>query len=155
MCSIVKTLIITTLSSDDTHLICLSVDWPEINDTFIYLLVTLSAYWMILIIYTEDKTCYCDKERSLSIKETADMTDASAVTVKILIYRAEDYISVINISAEGTSVTFSSLSTLSNSSTFYSSWAFFSLTIFYIRSYSLIMNFSSMTSIWPYIIRGS
>ena len=74
---------------------------------------------MILIIYTEDKTYYYGKEGSLNIKETADITDASAVTVKILIYEAEDYISVINISAEGTSVIFSSLSTLSDDSTFY------------------------------------
>ena len=74
---------------------------------------------MILIIYTEDKT-YCYKEeKSLSIKEIADVTDTSAVTVKILIYEAEDYISVINISAEGTSVIFSSLSILLDDSTFH------------------------------------
>ena len=74
---------------------------------------------MTLIIYTEDKTCYCDEEKDLNIKETADIADVSAVTFKIFIYRAEDYISVINISAEGTSVIFSSLSTLSDDSTFY------------------------------------
>ena len=76
---------------------------------------------MTLIIYTEDKTCHYDKERNLDIKKTADKTDASAVTVKILIYRAEDYISVINISAEGTSVISLSLSTLSDNNAFYSS----------------------------------
>ena len=74
---------------------------------------------MTLIIYTEDKTYYYDKEGDSDIKKTADITNISAVTVKILIYRAEDYISVINISAEGTSVIFSSLSTLLNSNIFY------------------------------------
>ena len=74
---------------------------------------------MILIIYAEDKTYCCNKEENLDIKETADMTDASAVTVKILIYEAEDYTSVINTSAKGTSVIFSSLSTLLNDSIFY------------------------------------
>ena len=74
---------------------------------------------MTLIIYTEDKTYYCGKERSLDIKETADKADTLIVTVKVLIYRAEDYISVINISAEDTLVIFSSLSTLFNDSIFY------------------------------------
>ena len=74
---------------------------------------------MILIIYTEDKTCHYDKEGSSDIKETADITDALAVTVKILIYEAEDYISVINISAEDTSVIFLSLSTLFNDDAFH------------------------------------
>ena len=74
---------------------------------------------MTLIICTEDKTCHYDKEENSDIKEIADMADTSAVTVKILIYRAEDYASVINISAEGTSVIFSLLSTLSDDSTFY------------------------------------
>ena len=74
---------------------------------------------MILIIYTEDKTYHYNKERDSDIKETADIADTLAVTVKILIYRAEDYTSVINTSAEDTSVIFSSLSTLSNNSTFY------------------------------------
>ena len=74
---------------------------------------------MILIIYAEDKTYCYNKEESSDIKETADIADVSTVTVKILIYEAEDYTSVINISAEGTSVTFSSLSTLFNDSTFY------------------------------------
>ena len=153
LCSIIKTLIIITLSSEGTHLIYLSVDWPEINSTLIYLLITLSACWMTLIIYAENKTYCYSKERSSGIKETADKTDTSVITVKILIYRAEDYISVINISAEGTSVIFSSLSTLFNDSTFYSSWAPFNLVIFYIRLYSSIMNFSSIILIWPYIIR--
>ena len=76
---------------------------------------------MTLIIYTEDKTYHYDKERSSDIKKTADKTDISAVTVKILIYRAEDYASVINISAEDTLIIFSLLSTLLNNSTFYSS----------------------------------
>ena len=76
---------------------------------------------MILIIYTEDKTCYYGKEKSSGIKETADVADASAVTVKVLIHEAEDYISVINISAEDTLVISSSLSTLFSGSTFYSS----------------------------------
>ena len=74
---------------------------------------------MILIIYTEDKTCCYSKEKDLDIKEIADKANASAVTVKILIYRAEDYTSVINISAEDTLVIFSSLSTLLNDSIFY------------------------------------
>ena len=74
---------------------------------------------MILTIYTEDKTYYYDKEKNSDIKEIADKTDASAVIVKVLIYRAEDYASVINISAEDTLVIFSSLSTLSDDSTFY------------------------------------
>ena len=71
---------------------------------------------MILIIYIEDKTYCYNKERDSDIKETADKTDISAVTVKILIYKAEDYTSVISISAEGTSVIFLSLSTLFNDS---------------------------------------
>ena len=74
---------------------------------------------MILIIYTEDKIYHYDKEKSSDIKEIADKADTLAVTVKIFIYRAEDYISVINISAEDTSVIFSSLSTLFSSSIFY------------------------------------
>ena len=74
---------------------------------------------MILIIYTENKTYHYNKEENSDIKETADITDVSAVTVKILIYRAEDYISVINISAEDTSVIFLSLSTLLSNNTFY------------------------------------
>ena len=74
---------------------------------------------MILIIYTENKTYYYSKEKNSDIKETADKTDASVITVKILIYKVEDYISVINISAENTSVIFSSLSTLFNDSIFY------------------------------------
>ena len=74
---------------------------------------------MILIIYTENKTYYYNKERSSDIKETADKANISVVTVKILIYRAEDYISVINISTEGTSVISSSLSTLLNNDIFY------------------------------------
>ena len=74
---------------------------------------------MILIIYIEDKTYCYNKEEDLSIKETADITDVSAVTVKVLIYRAEDYASVINISAEGTSVISSSLSTLFNDDVFH------------------------------------
>ena len=76
---------------------------------------------MILIIYAENKTYYYSKEKSSDIKEITNITDTSAVTVKILIYEAEDYISVINISAENTSVISSSLSTLSDNSTFYSS----------------------------------
>ena len=114
-------MIIIILPSEDTHLICLSVDWSKINSTLIYLLVTLSAYWMTLIIYAEDKTYYYDKERDSDIKEIADKTDTSVVTVKILICRTEDYTSVISISAEDTSVIFSLLSTLSNSNIFYSS----------------------------------
>ena len=110
---------IITLSSEDTHLICLSVGWSEINSTLIYLLITLSACWMILIIYTENKTYYYDEEGSSDIKEITDKTDVSVITVKVLIYRAEDYISVINISAEDTSVISSLLSTLFNSSIFY------------------------------------
>ena len=74
---------------------------------------------MILIIYTEDKTYHYGKEESTDIKEIADKTDISVITVKILIYRAEDYISVISIFTEDTSVIFSSLSTLFNDSTFY------------------------------------
>ena len=74
---------------------------------------------MILTIYTEDKTCHYDKEKSLSIKETADITNTSAVTVKIFIHKAEDYTSVINTSAEDTSVTSLSLSTLLHDSTFH------------------------------------
>ena len=74
---------------------------------------------MILIIYTEDKTYYYDKEGNSDIKETADKADVSAVIVKVLIYRAEDYISVISTSVKGTSVIFSSLSTLSDSSAFH------------------------------------
>ena len=74
---------------------------------------------MTLIICIEDKTCHYDEERSLDIKETADIVNASAVTVKILIYKAEDYVSVINTSAEDTSVTSSSLSTLFSNSTFH------------------------------------
>ena len=74
---------------------------------------------MILTICTENKTCHYDKEKDSGIKKTADIADTSAVTVKILIYRAEDYISVINISAEDTLVIFSSLSTFSDDSTFY------------------------------------
>ena len=110
---------IITLSSEGAHLVYLSVDWPEINDALIYLLITLSACWMILIIYAENKTCCYSKERGSDIKETADKTDASVITVKILVYRAEDYASVINISAEDTSVIFLSLSTLLNDSTFH------------------------------------
>ena len=74
---------------------------------------------MTLIICTENKTCCYNKEKGLSIKETADITDVSAVTVKILIYEVEDSTSVISISAKGTSVIFSSLSTLSDGSTFH------------------------------------
>ena len=74
---------------------------------------------MTLIIYAEDKTYCYNKEEDLSIKETADITNVSAVTVKVLIYRAEDYISVINISAEGTSVTSLLLSTLSDDNVFH------------------------------------
>ena len=76
---------------------------------------------MTLTICTEDKTCHYNKEKSSDVKETADMTDVSAVTVKVLIYKAEDYASVISTSAEGTSVIFSSLSTLLDGSAFYSS----------------------------------
>ena len=74
---------------------------------------------MTLIIYAEDKTCCYSKEEDSDIKETADEADALVITVKVLIYRAEDYVSVINTSAEDTSVIFSSLSTLFNDSTFY------------------------------------
>ena len=74
---------------------------------------------MTLIIYTKDKTYYYNKEEDSDIKEIADKTDVSAVTVKILIYEAEDYTSVINISAEGTSVISLSLSTLFNDSIFH------------------------------------
>ena len=75
---------------------------------------------MTLIIYVEDRTYYYSKEKSSDIKETADKADTSVVTVKVLIYRAVDYTSVINISAEGSLIIFSLLlSTLSNDSTFY------------------------------------
>ena len=74
---------------------------------------------MTLTTYIKDKTCYCSKERSSGIKEITDKADASVITVKIFIYEAEDYTSVISISAERTSVIFSSLSTLLNDSTFY------------------------------------
>ena len=74
---------------------------------------------MILIIYAEDKTYYYDKKEDSDIKETADKTDTLAVTVKIFICEAEDYISVINTSAEDTSVTSSLLSTLFSNSIFY------------------------------------
>ena len=74
---------------------------------------------MILIIYIEDKTYCYSKEKSSDIKKIADKTDASAVIVKVLIYKVEDYTSVINISAEDTLVIFSSLSTLFNDSIFY------------------------------------
>ena len=74
---------------------------------------------MILTIYAEHKTYCYNKEEDLSIKKTANKADTSVITVKILICRVEDYISVINISAEGTSVIFLSLSTLSDDSTFY------------------------------------
>ena len=74
---------------------------------------------MILTICIKDKTCCYNKEKSSDIKETADKTDTSVITVKILIYRAEDYISVINISAEDTSVTFLSLNTLFSNDIFY------------------------------------
>ena len=74
---------------------------------------------MILIIYIKDKNYCYNKERNSDIKKIADVADTLIVTVKVLIYRAEDYISVINISAEGTSVTFSSLSILFNDSIFH------------------------------------
>ena len=74
---------------------------------------------MTLIIYVEDKTYHYNKEKDADIKETADKTDTSVITVKILIYRAEDYTSVINISVKDTSVISSSLSTLFNDNTFY------------------------------------
>ena len=74
---------------------------------------------MTLIIYTENKTYYYNKKRNSDVKETANKADTSAVTVKVLIYKAEDYASVINTSAEDTSVTSSSLSTLLSNSTFY------------------------------------
>ena len=74
---------------------------------------------MTLTICTEDKTCCYSKEENLDIKETADKTDISTVTVKILIYRAEDYTSVINISAEDTLITSSSLSTLLSNNIFH------------------------------------
>ena len=74
---------------------------------------------MILTICTEDKTCHYNKEGDSDIKETADMTDASVITVKVLIHEVKDYISVINISAEGTLIIFLSLSTLFNNNTFY------------------------------------
>ena len=75
---------------------------------------------MTLIIYAEDKAYHYNKKESSDIKETADKTDTLAVTVKILIYRAKDYTSVINISAKDTSVIFLSLSTLSDNSIFHS-----------------------------------
>ena len=74
---------------------------------------------MILIIYAEDKTYYYNEEENSDVKETANITDVSAVTVKVLIYRAEDYTSVINISAKDTSVIFLSLSILLNDDAFY------------------------------------
>ena len=74
---------------------------------------------MTLITYIENKTYHYSKEKNSDIKETANMTDISAVIVKILIYEAEDYTSVISISAENTSVIFSSLSILSDDSIFY------------------------------------
>ena len=74
---------------------------------------------MILTIYAVDKTYHYDKEKSSDIKKTADIANVLAVTVKILIYRAEDNTLVINISAEDTSVTSSLLSTLLNGSTFH------------------------------------
>ena len=74
---------------------------------------------MILIIYVEDKTYCCDKEKNSDIKEITDITDILVVTVKVLIYEAEECASVINISAEGTSVIFSSLSTLFSDDIFY------------------------------------
>ena len=73
---------------------------------------------MILVIYAEDKTYYYSKERNSDIKKTADETDTLVVTVKVLILEAENYISVINISAED-SLVISSLSTLSDDSTFH------------------------------------
>ena len=73
---------------------------------------------MISVIYTKDKTHHCNKKKDLDIKEIADRTDISVITVKVLILRAEDYISVINISVEGSSVIFS-LSTLLKGSIFY------------------------------------
>ena len=74
---------------------------------------------MILIIYAGDKTYYYDKERDSDIKEIADIADTLVITVKILIYEAEDYTSVISISTEDTSVIFLSLSTFLNNSIFY------------------------------------
>ena len=74
---------------------------------------------MILIIYTENKICCYNKEESSDIKETVNKTDILVITVKILIYEAEDYILVINTSAEDTSVIFLSLSTFLSNSTFY------------------------------------
>ena len=75
---------------------------------------------MILIIYAEDRIYHYSKKRSSDIKETADKTDASVITVKILIYRAVDYTSVISTSAKDSLVIFfSSLNTLSDDSTFY------------------------------------
>ena len=75
---------------------------------------------MTLTIYTKNKTYYYNKEKDSDIKETADKADTSAVTVKILIYEAVNYISVINISAEDSLVIFSSLlSILSDSSIFH------------------------------------
>ena len=75
---------------------------------------------MTLIIYTEDKIYYYSKEKDSDIEEIADKADISAVTVKILIYRAVDYISVISISVKDSSVFFfSSLSTLLNNDAFH------------------------------------
>ena len=74
---------------------------------------------MTLTICIEDKTCRYDKEKNSDIKETANKADTSAVTVKILIYEAEDYTLVINTSAEGTSVISSSLSTFLSGSIFH------------------------------------
>ena len=74
---------------------------------------------MTLIICAEDKIYHYDKERSSGIKETADEADTSVITVKILIYEAEDYTLVISISTKSTSVIFSSLNTLSDSNAFY------------------------------------
>ena len=74
---------------------------------------------MTLIIYIEDKTYCYSKEKNSDIKEITNIADVSAVIVKVFIHKAEDYTSVINISAEDTSVTFSSLSTLFNSNAFY------------------------------------
>ena len=74
---------------------------------------------MTLIIYIEDKTYYYNKERNSDVKETADIADTLVITVKVLIHRAEDYTSVINISAEDTSVISLLLSILSDDSTFH------------------------------------
>ena len=53
---------------------------------------------MTSVIYGEDKTHYYSEEKNSDIKKTADKTIISVIIVKILIYRAEDYVSVINIS---------------------------------------------------------